>query len=1201
MGVQSVAKQAARSFWIRRRCWPHGQWDAVLLFNNALSLVTFFVKSRASLPFASRSRSRSQGQTVLHPLTKYIRALRENHQLGVKETSSYGALQALLDSVGGDLKPAVRCILHPFAQGAGIPDGGLFTREQLQPLGRDFDPKSALHLLPARGVLEVKGTGANLQALLKMPQVAKYLAKYRKVICTNYREFAVVEMQGTTAHTLETFSMEASEAAFWDATSDINAFVEKHAESLRAFLERALLYGAPLASPEAVASFMASCAREAKVRVERANVDALERVRSSLEAALSVSFREEKADAFFRSSLVQTLFYGVFSAWVLWCRESPASSGARFDWRTSAYYLRVPVIQALFHEFSNPQTVQSLDLSAPLGWVSDALNRVDRAAFEGRFSDGSAVQYFYEPFLEAFDPVLREQLGVWYTPTSVVRYMVSRVDEALKNELGIADGLADDNVVVLDPCCGTGAFLVEVIRHIDQTLKARPQDALGSSDLKTAVLGRLFGFELLSAPFVVAHLQLGLLLSSLGAPMADGERAQIFLTNALTGWHEPDAEQLKIELPGLRLEKEAAEKVKHEQKILVILGNPPYSGFAGIAMGEERELSEAYRQKTKANADVPKPEGQGLNELYVRFFRMAERKITQDTGEGIVCYISNNSWLDGKSHSLMRDAYKSRFSAIWIDNLNGDRYRTGKQTPEGKPDPSIFSTASSPAGIQVGAAISLMVKKSGQNDGAALHYRDLWGTGKHERLEADARNQDAAEYGVLEPPRALGLPFMPTVTHINYTSWPLLPDLFPTSFPGVKTSRDDVVVDVDRVRLEQRMTAYFDAGVPNEQIAKATPSAMNSAGRFDAIATRYILIQRGFLPSNVVRHAYRPFDVRWLYWEPETKLLDEKRADYFPHVFEGNLTLITQKQSRRAASLPQVTRAIGCLDLLDRGASCFPLYLRDTMTQNLFAHTGEVTHKPNLSGVATAYLRALDADAKTLFLHALAIQHAPRYRTDNGDALRLDWPRVPLPKERETLETSGQLGATIAALLDVLQSVPEVTTGTIRPELAVLGNIARIDGGKLNPGTELTINVNWGSLAKNGAVMPGSGRAIEREWTPEERAAIEKGATASGLDLESALSLLGDHAVDVYLNEVAFWSGVPSCVWSYTMGGYRVLKKWLSYRETDILGRDLTVAEAREVTAIVRRISALLLLEPQLDANYAACIMATIALEEVAG
>lgn len=1127
-------------------------------------------------------------------LANYIQALRENRALGVKETSSYGALQSLLDEVGATLKPPVRCILHPQSQGAGIPDGALFTREQLQPLGRDFDANAALQMMPARGVLEVKGTGAKLETLIASPQVAKYLNQYRKVIVSNYYQFAVVEQQGNAPHVLETFAFAPAEAAFWAATNDLSGFVARYGERARAFLERALLYGAPLASPEAVAAFMASCAREAKFRVEGADAHALDRVRASLEAALTVSFHGDEAAAFFRSSLVQTLFYGVFSAWVLWCRENAPGNGARFDWRLSAHYLRVPVIQALFYEVSNPQTLQSLDVVQPLEWVTDALNRVERAEFEKRFSDGSAVQYFYEPFLAAFDPELRKQLGVWYTPVSVVRYMVARVDEALKNELGLADGLADERVVVLDPCCGTGAFLVEVIHRIQQTLQARGADALGASDLKSAVLNRLFGFELLTAPFVVAHLQLGLVLQSLGAPLGPNERAQIFLTNALTGWQAPDGEQMKIDLPGLRDEQEAAAVVKRGAKILVILGNPPYSGFAGVAIGEERELSAAYR--ATLNPALPRPEGQGLNELYVRFFRMAERKITESTGEGVVCFISNYSWLDGKSHTGMREAYLGRFSGVWIDNLNGDRYRTGKVAPDGTPDPSIFSTPSNREGIQVGTAIALMVKQPGPSAGASLHFRDLWGTGKHAQLEAETVGSIVPEYAALETPTALGLPFMPTTTGAGYTTWPLLPALFPTSFPGVKTSRDDVVVDIDRERLVARMEAYFDPNVSDAEMRHRAPGAMESTARFDALSTRHTLQQRGFLAQNVVRYCYRPFDVRWLYWELETKLLDEKRTEYWSHVSKDNLWLFTTARTRKLIIEPSLSTAyLSDLNCMDSGARGFPLYLRDLAASNLFGATGEVATKPNLSVAATAYLASLDTPARTLFLHALAIQHTPRYRSDNADALRLAWPRIPLPAAPETLTASGKLGAQVAALLDVLQPVAGVTQGAIRPELRVIGNVAKTGGGTLDPAAgELAVAVNWGYRNPQGAIMPGNGRALEREWTGAERDALAEGGAALGLDLPGVLLHLGATAYDVYLNDVAYWPAIPARVWGYTMGGYRVLKKWLSYRETAVLGRALTPAEVREAQGIARRIAALLLLEPALDANYAACSVATV-------
>ena len=320
-------------------------------------------------------------------------------------------------------------------------------------------------------------------------------------------------------------------------------------------------------------------------------------MRSALEEALGIQYRGDLGASFFRSTLVQTLFYGVFSAWVLWSRQTPAPTG-KFNWHEAVWHLRAPVLRELFQQLSDPGRLEPLDLVEVLDWTAAALDRVDRDAFFDRFNEGEAVPYFYEPFLEAFDPDLRKQLGVWYTPAEVVRYMVARVDRALKDDLGIADGLAAENVYVLDPCCGTGAYLAEVLRRIADNLKGSGLGALTGARVKQAATERVFGFEIMPAPFVVAHLQVGLTMQSLDAPLAeDGtERAGVFLTNALTGW-EPTV-QKPLPFPELEEERDRAGEVKQDKPILVILGNPPYNGFAGMAVDEERELSTAYR-KTK--------------------------------------------------------------------------------------------------------------------------------------------------------------------------------------------------------------------------------------------------------------------------------------------------------------------------------------------------------------------------------------------------------------------------------------------------------------------------------------------------------------------------------------------------------------------------------------------------------------------------
>ncbi len=228
-----------------------------------------------------------------------------------------------------------------------------------------------------------------------------------------------------------------------------------------------------MSEPRDLAGLLASYARDGLSRVEAAGAaQSLDPVREALEEALGVKFEGDRGAAFFRSTLVQTLFYGVFSAWVLWARQTPPPTGM-FDWRTAVWHLRAPVLRALFLQLSDPGRLQPLGLVEVLDWTAAALDRVDRDSFFAKFNEGEAVPYFYEPFLEAFDPALRKHLGVWYTPAEVVRYMVARVDLALKDDLGIEDGLAAGNVYVLDPCCGIGAYLAETLKRIAANLAGK--------------------------------------------------------------------------------------------------------------------------------------------------------------------------------------------------------------------------------------------------------------------------------------------------------------------------------------------------------------------------------------------------------------------------------------------------------------------------------------------------------------------------------------------------------------------------------------------------------------------------------------------------------------------------------------------------------------------------------------------------------
>ena len=830
------------------------------------------------------------------------------------------------------------------------------------------------------------------------------------------------------------------------------------------------------------------------------------------------------------------------------------------------------MLRALFQQLSDPGRLQPLGLVEVLDWTAAALDRVDRAAFFARFNEGEAVPYFYEPFLEAFDPGLRKQLGVWYTPAEVVRYMVARVDRALKDDLGIADGLAAENVYVLDPCCGTGAYLAEVLRRIAANLESRGIGALTGARVKQAAAERVFGFEIMPAPFVVAHLQVGLTMQALDAPLADDgtERAGVFLTNALTGW-EPKI-QKPLPFPELEEERDRAERVKQEKPILVILGNPPYDGYAGMAVDEERELSEAYR----TTKHVRRPEGQGLNDPYVRFFRMAERRIAEKTGRGVICFISNYSWLDRPSFTGMRERYLEAFDSVRIDNLHGDRI-ISEYAPDGRTSETVFALRGQSPGIKVGTCIALLSRSGTGTDTSTavrVRYRDFDQAKADERRQALLDSLDApaidAGYSVLEPDLRLGFPFKPMAVSEDWFEWPALPELFPVSFPGVKTSRDGFLVDVDLDRLRARIDNYFDASLSDEEIARRYPGVMKATARFDARAVRGALLARGRPnESGFIRFAYRPFDNRWLYWEAETKLLDEKRADYKPHVFERNLWLVTPQKQRREWSPPPVALKIGDINHMDGSTAYIPSWLSGGIIKSDVA-----VRRPNLSGSAQRYLDRLCASVEDLFHHVLAVLHNPVYRTDNAGALRMEWPRIPLPGwpdgkadgAAKALAESAAWGRELAALLDPETPVTGVTAGGLRPEIAAIAVPATVHGRNMAD-SDFEVTAGWGHYGSGDAVMPGQGRIVERAYSPDER-------TTMG----DALSTLGETTFDVYLNENAFWRNVPAAVWRYKLGGYQVLKKWLSYRERGILGRPLKPEEVQHFTDTARRVGAVLLM-----------------------
>ena len=1121
-------------------------------------------------------------------LRTYLEGLRAIHLTGEAstETSYYGQLERLLNEVGKALSPAVTCVLTTKNRGAGVPDGGLFIARQAVAEAGD---SALLARAPERGVMEVKGPAQDIMRVARSAQVRRYLARYGKVLVCTYRDFLVLRLDADgEAQAGERFTLAPDEDTFW-ALNPKDA-ENAHGADFADYLKRALRGDAPLSDPADLAWFLAAYARTALKRVEDAgDMQILATLRSALEEALGLRFVDEDGDHFFRSALVQTLFYGVFASWVFWSEQQPEQATNRFTWRQAQWTLSVPMVRVLFQQLATPANLP-VGLDEVLDWTDDVLARVDRTLFVQRFEAAEAVQYFYEPFLLAYDPELRRELGVWYTPPEVVHYMVDRVDRALRAQLG----LADPKVHVLDPCTGTGSYLTAVLDRIVTTLKAQSGNGLVAAEAKQAALSRIHGFELLPAPFIIAHLRIGIALQRLGVPLnaSTGERASVYLTNALTGWVD-GSEHPTLPFPEFVAERDAADAVKRDQPILVVLGNPPYNGFAGVSGREEGGLAEPYKAGLTENWDVTKNK---LDDLYIRFFRIAERRIAEQTGKGIICFVTNSSWLGDPSAVVMRQRLLAEFGDITIDHLNGDSRETGKKTPDGAPDPSIFSTRLNPAGITRGVAISMLVRAADHNDSpATARYRDFWGQDKRDQLATATADPDTGpDYEPLAPERANWFRLLRWRPRQGYANWPAINELCaadPTL--GLNENRQFALIDSDRDALAARIRTYLDPDVP---MAQVDSRLSRTYARFDPEQVRgRLLDQHPFDEHRIQRFQFRPLDMRYAYVETRAKLWNESRPPLVAAAAAASGFLLVRRRAPRALDGAALHFSDCLVDqkVLFTDAYAIPFWLSagpgkdHTETATLFDLDTEQlagTWRPNLSSKALVYLQQLRIDdaqtntdtATLIWLHALAIGVSPLYVEQNGEAVRSNWPRIPLPDSEQTLRESAALGGHVAALLNPHTPVTGVDAAPLDPYLRTVAAIERIDGMPLNPGKgDLAVTAGWGIVQPH-AVMPGAGKYDVRQQVATD---------GEGLTNEDR-DVLGEQVLDIYLNDHARWRGVPGAVWDYKIGGFQVLRKWLSYRDKRVLGRDLTTDEARAFTTIARSLTALVLLGPKLDANY---------------
>lgn len=1126
--------------------------------------------------------------------------------------------------------PAIRSLLAATLRHLALPDDVRTSTTERRPGGGTDLPDLALYDGAGDFVLvagEVKTPAEDLQEMAnstdRNDQVGRYLALSRAVVLSNVRGFGLVTVEpGYTPRgpvpprhrrLEQTVELWPSRTALREG----QPVAPEAAKALADLIEAAVTRYAPIGEPATLARVLARQARRAKAALPARFGEAIKGLADDFGAALGITFEGEGGEEFFRSSLIQTVFYGLFAGWLL---HSRSWANAPFRWRDLPQYLRIPFLGELFHEIQHPRRIAELGLGQYLDWASETLERVNRSTFFARLTlptlsraedvldrdVATAIVYFYEPFLETFDPELRKQLGVWYTPPEIVRYQVRKIEGLLRAELGCPLGFADERVVVLDPCCGTGAYLIEVLHCIADTLRGEGMEAELGDTLLQALCDRVLGFEILTAPFVISHLQLYLALASLGVEPARARRPGVYLTNALTGWHERG--QTHLNFPELQEERDAAQRVKMEARIIVVLGNPPYNRFAGAPMAEESDLVDPY--KGIRRNDEGRQVGQSrlfeqwgirkhlLDDLYIRFFRLAEERIGQAADYGVVSFISNSSYLAGRSHPIMRESLLSSFDDIWIDNLHGNRLAS-ERTPSGESCETVFNMESGSPGIKVGTCISTFVKKNGPHPrpvDCRVHVRDFWGRAADKRralleslemldwsptqlAEAEREPAGPRRYETFTSTAERRWKLVPYETVGGFDEWLALDELFPAAYQGVNPNRglEGSVVDHDREALESRIRDLWSP-LSDTELAARHPILFQSRAGYDGPSVRRYLVESGGFRSDlIVPYMVFPFDLRWLYYERDGGLLNRPRPELGQNL-SANQFLVAVPQPRRVSeSRPLFATCLFDLHLHDRGSVGFPAELRATTSDSpdLFEAPADRPPSANIEarawqamsqhwGIAgDLHSAAARGFARKLIRVCLALGHSPQYQADHAENLAQDWAHLPIPRDRELFENLAETGELLTILLDPTAHAREVVRGVLGPRAAALAVLARNAGGTVRE-TDLCISVSYF----------GGARGDWRERSPDPAEPTDR--------------FWGETTGNLYLNTDIFFRNVPVAVWRYELGGYPVLKKWLGYRAASRRGgHPLSLAEKDHFREIVQRVAAILSLSERLDQLYA--------------
>lgn len=1036
----------------------------------------------------------------------YLKSLFEITKRGdAREESYYSALEYLIDALAGHFdKTKVQVTTLPKKTEAGNPDFRVWDGTLAQ-----------------IGYIEAKSPQSDLDDIEDSPQLRRYLDTFPNLILTNFYEFRLFRKGQKIDTVLLARPMIASKLKTVSPA-------EKPGELTKLF-ERFFEFSIPTAfTAESLARELAIRTRFLRDQVIKEELresgGGNKKILGFYEAFSKHLIAHLKPDEF-ADLYAQTVTYGLFAA------RTRSENGFS---RRGAYELipkTIGILRDIFHfiSYDPPRQLEVIvDDIAEILAAADVHKILHDYSGKGKGSD--PIFHFYETFLSEYNPVERERRGVYYTPEPVVSYIVRSVHKILKDEFGHADGLAASSVTVLDPAGGTLTFLAEAAKLAVEEFTEKYGDAAKGRFIEDHVLRHFYAFELMMAPYAAGHLKMGYLLEELGHKLKGDERFQFYLTNTL------EMEELaQTSLPGmasLSEESHLAAKVKKDQPILVIIGNPPYSGHSANKGEWISGLINDYKMVDGKPLGEKNPKW--LQDDYVKFLRFAQWKIDQN-GEGILGFITNHSYLDNPTFRGMRQSLMHSFTDMYILNLHGNSLKKEK-TPSGGKDENVFD-------IQQGVAIAVFIKRKKAKQ-TTISYADLWGERDEKYASLLKMSVQKTKWEELTPSSPSYF-FIPRNEKLQskFLKYPSVQQIFPVNSVGIVTARDHFTIHWSENEIWNTIQQFLKL---KPEIARTTFDLGPDARDWKVELAQKDLEQSGPKKENLAPILYRPFDTRYTYYTGHSKGFHcMPRGEVMKHMLKENVGLITV---RKAPPESLCNYFLVSDKMISNGSirsdnqsidTFFPLFL---YTDNLkiggvaggshrskyqFSMVLEpekgytVGRKANIAKPvwdAVTDIHGKFATPENIFYYIYAVLYAPKYRKKYAEFLKTDFPRVPFTSDKSAFK-----------------------------ELAEYGEVL----------TEMHL-MKSKKLLKPTAKCEGKGdfKVEKLRYEPKEKR--------------------------VYINSDQYFSGVAPEVWEYHIGGYQVPEKWLKDRK----GRALSSDDIRHYCLIITVLEKTIEIQSELDSLF---------------